>query len=86
VDLVSIVKELEQKLSGYRGVSTEGKPVKVAVMGCVVNGPGEALDADIGVAFGDKTGMFFKKGKAVRKVQYKDCVSVLLKEMEMING
>jgi len=80
VDLVSIVKELEDKLSTeYRVPSTE--PLKVAIMGCVVNGPGEAKEADIGVAFGKKNGFLFKRGKPIRKVSSDSCVEALLKEV-----
>ena len=78
VDLVSIVRELEGKLS----VVKTKKPVKVAVMGCVVNGPGEAKEADIGVAFGKKEGLLFKKGKPVRKITTVECVRVLLRELK----
>ncbi len=56
-------------------------PLKVAMMGCVVNGPGEAKEADIGVAFGKKEGLLFKKGKPVRKVSFENCIDVLLKEI-----
>ena len=80
VNLAQIVEKLEEKLL------TSNKPIKVAVMGCVVNGPGEAVEADIGVAFGKKEGMLFKKGKAAGKVSFKDCVKILLNEMEKING
>ncbi|MBI4982006.1 MAG: flavodoxin-dependent (E)-4-hydroxy-3-methylbut-2-enyl-diphosphate synthase [Candidatus Omnitrophica bacterium] len=81
VNLVKIVKELESRLSeaGYRGKSSG--PLKVAVMGCVVNGPGEAKEADIGIAFGKKEGLLFKHGKPVKKVNVKDCVNVLLREI-----
>ena len=50
-------------------------------MGCVVNGPGEAKEADLGIAFGKQEGLLFKKGKPVSKVAYADCVEVLLKEI-----
>jgi len=50
-------------------------------MGCIVNGPGEAKEADLGVAFGRKEGLLFKKGKPIRKVTYKDCIHELLKEL-----
>ncbi|MCX5711153.1 MAG: flavodoxin-dependent (E)-4-hydroxy-3-methylbut-2-enyl-diphosphate synthase [Candidatus Omnitrophica bacterium] len=85
VDLVKIVRDLEDKLK-TENWQLKTKPLKVAVMGCVVNGPGEALEADIGVAFGKNEGMLFKKGKAVRKISYNDCVAVLLKEMEKMHG
>ncbi|MFH1441238.1 MAG: flavodoxin-dependent (E)-4-hydroxy-3-methylbut-2-enyl-diphosphate synthase [Candidatus Omnitrophota bacterium] len=81
VDLIKIVKELEKKLwTMDYGLWT--RPIKLAVMGCVVNGPGEAKDADIGIAFGKKQGLLFKKGKPVRKIAYGDCVRVLLKEIK----
>ncbi|MDD5432773.1 MAG: flavodoxin-dependent (E)-4-hydroxy-3-methylbut-2-enyl-diphosphate synthase [Candidatus Omnitrophica bacterium] len=80
VDLAGIVKKLEEKFSVMRSVPG-AKRLRVAVMGCVVNGPGEAREADIGVAFGKKEGLLFKKGKAVRKVSYDKCVQVLLDEV-----
>ena len=80
VDLVKIVKELENKLSTqYSVLSTP--PPKVAVMGCIVNGPGEAKEADLGVAFGRKEGLLFKKGRPVRKISFKNCSEVLWKEI-----
>ncbi|MFA5156911.1 MAG: flavodoxin-dependent (E)-4-hydroxy-3-methylbut-2-enyl-diphosphate synthase [Candidatus Omnitrophota bacterium] len=80
VDLIKVVKDLERKLPA---ISHEllNRPLKVAVMGCVVNGPGEAKEADIGIAFGKKDGLLFKKGKPIKKIRFNDCVSVLLKEM-----
>ncbi|MCX5715515.1 MAG: flavodoxin-dependent (E)-4-hydroxy-3-methylbut-2-enyl-diphosphate synthase [Candidatus Omnitrophica bacterium] len=100
VDLVKVVKEFEgkvQKLSGYpSGLTSWSKRgprgdchhtmrlLKVAIMGCVVNGPGEAKDADIGIAAGKKSGMLFKKGKPIRKIAEKDFVKVLLNEMDKI--
>lgn len=89
VDLVKIVKDLENALSGYpvsRLSCLTGEPIKIAVMGCVVNGPGEARDADIGIAFGKNEGLMFRKGKPVKKVSARKCVGTLLKEMEKING
>lgn len=80
VDLVKIVKELENRLSTIdHRLSSE--PMKLAVMGCVVNGPGEAKEADLGVAFGKKEGLLFKKGKALQKVSLDRCADVLLKEL-----
>jgi (E)-4-hydroxy-3-methylbut-2-enyl-diphosphate synthase len=94
VDLVKIVKEVEEKLSQATPQLCSGqashksqvniKPVKIAVMGCVVNGPGEAKDADIGIAAGKGCGMLFRKGKAVRKIKESDFVKVLLDEMDSI--
>ena len=54
-------------------------------MGCVVNGPGEASEADIGIAFGTKDGLLFKKGKPQKRVKYKDCIDVLIKELKANN-
>jgi (E)-4-hydroxy-3-methylbut-2-enyl-diphosphate synthase len=80
VDVISVVNELERRFSAMP--MTKKKPLKVAVMGCVVNGPGEACEADIGVAFGKKEGLLFKGGKAVKKVAPHECVKVLLEELE----
>lgn len=57
-------------------------PIKIAIMGCVVNGPGEAKEADIGIAGGKGQGVLFKKGKVVKKVKEQDMVKVLLEEVE----
>jgi (E)-4-hydroxy-3-methylbut-2-enyl-diphosphate synthase len=67
-----------------RGVEKISAPLTVAIMGCVVNGPGEAKEADIGIAGGKGVGVLFKKGKVVRKLKEKDFVSVLLKEIQEI--
>jgi (E)-4-hydroxy-3-methylbut-2-enyl-diphosphate synthase len=80
VDLVRVVKELENKLSTL-DYSLSTPAVKLAVMGCVVNGPGEAKEADLGVAFGRKQGLLFKKGKVLKKVSIKNCADILLKEV-----
>jgi len=77
VDLVRIVKELERRLAAV----SLGKSLTIAVMGCVVNGPGEAKHADLGIAFGRKDGLFFKKGKPVRKIPAEKCVDALLNEI-----
>jgi (E)-4-hydroxy-3-methylbut-2-enyl-diphosphate synthase len=92
VNLLKIVRELENslthypvnplaRLTGKQANRQTGKPIKVAVMGCVVNGPGEAKEADIGIAFGKKEGLLFKKGKAIRKVPFSNCTDILLKEI-----
>jgi len=80
VELVKLVRELEEKLSVIN-FKASAKPMKVAVMGCVVNGPGEAKEADIGIAFGKSEGLLFKKGKAVKKVSFNYCVETLLTEI-----
>lgn len=80
VNLVGIVGELKEKMS--QGRRFTGRAVKIAVMGCEVNGPGEAKDADIGVAAGKGAGMLFKKGKPVRRVSERDFVKELLQGIE----
>jgi (E)-4-hydroxy-3-methylbut-2-enyl-diphosphate synthase len=60
------------------------KPLKVAVMGCVVNGPGEAKEADIGVAGGNGVGIIFKKGKLYRKVKEEELLAVFLQELQQM--
>ena len=57
-------------------------PIKIAIMGCVVNGPGEAKEADIGVAGGDGTGVLFKKGKIIKKFPEEKLAEVLLNEVD----
>jgi (E)-4-hydroxy-3-methylbut-2-enyl-diphosphate synthase len=76
VDIVKLAEAVEKELLKVT------KPIKVAVMGCVVNGPGEARDADIGIACGKGKAVLFKKGKKIRTIQEKDFVSVLMVEVE----
>jgi (E)-4-hydroxy-3-methylbut-2-enyl-diphosphate synthase len=83
VDLVKIVKDLDKKLSAI-SYPLSAMPLKVAIMGCVVNGPGEAKEADLGVAFGRKEGLLFRKGRAIRKVSLDNCTDILLKEIPKI--
>ncbi|MDD4953574.1 MAG: flavodoxin-dependent (E)-4-hydroxy-3-methylbut-2-enyl-diphosphate synthase [Candidatus Omnitrophica bacterium] len=83
VDLIKAVKDLESKLS-TTGHRLSARPLKLAVMGCVVNGPGEAKEADIGIAFGKKEGLLFKKGKPAGKVPFAGFLDVLLKETERL--
>lgn len=78
IDLISIASEVEKRLAGI------DKPLKVAVMGCVVNGPGEARDADIGIAGGNGEGIIFKKGGILRKVPENMIVEELVKEVEKL--
>lgn len=75
-DVVRIVKEFEKKAMGIR------KNLNVAIMGCVVNGPGEAREADIGLAFGKKIAVLFKKGEIVDRVPESMAVERLLSEIE----
>jgi (E)-4-hydroxy-3-methylbut-2-enyl-diphosphate synthase len=61
-------------------------PLKVAIMGCVVNGPGEAKEADIGIAGGQGHGTLFKKGRLIKKVPESDLARILIKEVkQMVN-
>lgn len=76
IDLISTAKEVEEALKTCR------KNIKVAVMGCVVNGPGEAKDADIGIAGGDGCAVLFRHGEVLRKIKEEDIVKELLKEIE----
>jgi (E)-4-hydroxy-3-methylbut-2-enyl-diphosphate synthase len=66
-----------------RGMKT---PMKIALMGCVVNGPGEAAEADIGIAGGKGAGMLFKRGKVVRKIREEEFVPVLLEEIRKMEA
>jgi len=83
VDLVGIVKVLEGRLSALKH-KPKARPIKVAVMGCVVNGPGEAKQADVGIAFGKNEGLLFKKGKPVSKVSSGKSVDLLLQEIRKL--
>lgn len=76
VDLGTIVRTIENRVRGP-GAGVQG--LKIAIMGCEVNGPGEAKEADIGIAFGKASGILFKKGKIFKKVNVKDAVNELLK-------
>lgn len=76
IDLISLASEVERALASCE------KKLKVAVMGCAVNGPGEAREADIGIAGGDGCAILFKKGEIIRKVKESEVLSVLLDEIE----
>ncbi len=86
VDLRKLVKEFENKFNtdNWKLATGNSQPFRVALMGCVVNGPGEAKEADIGVAFGRKDGLLFKSGRPIKKVSFSGCVDTLLKEMREI--
>lgn len=77
IDLIGIAKEVEQRCASIRG-----KKLKVAVMGCAVNGPGEAREADLGIAGGEGEGLIFRKGEIVRKVPQDELVAALMEEIE----
>ena len=76
IDLFKLVEEVEKRLAGMK------EYLKIALMGCVVNGPGEAAEADIGIAGGRGFGMLFKKGEVIRKVKEENLVDVLMDEIE----
>ena len=78
VDLIPIAQEVERRLAGCT------KPISIAVMGCVVNGPGEASDADVGVACGRGSAVLFKHGKPVRKVAETEIVDALMEEIDRL--
>ncbi|MBQ6625319.1 MAG: flavodoxin-dependent (E)-4-hydroxy-3-methylbut-2-enyl-diphosphate synthase [Clostridia bacterium] len=78
IDLISLANEVEERLKNCT------KPIKVAVMGCVVNGPGEAHDADVGIAGGDGCAILFKKGEIVKKISEEIIVDELMKEIEKL--
>ena len=76
IDLIGLVNQVDEALKDCE------KPITVAVMGCVVNGPGEAREADIGIAGGDGWGMIFEKGEQVDKLPYDELLPALLKRIE----
>ncbi|MDE0291308.1 MAG: flavodoxin-dependent (E)-4-hydroxy-3-methylbut-2-enyl-diphosphate synthase [Candidatus Dadabacteria bacterium] len=78
IDLEKLVSEVEQGVSGFN----LPRPVKVAILGCVVNGPGEAAEADIGIAGGRGKGMLYRDGKLIKSFREADLVGELVKEIE----
>ncbi len=78
IDLFGIVEDVEKALM------TSLIPAKIAIMGCVVNGPGEAREAEIGIAGGDGVGVLFKRGKVIKKIPQEKLVEVLIKEVELL--
>lgn len=78
IDLISIANEVEQRCQGIE------KNIKIAVMGCVVNGPGEAKDADVGIAGGKGVGLLFQKGEIIRKVPENELVEALMQEIDRL--
>jgi (E)-4-hydroxy-3-methylbut-2-enyl-diphosphate synthase len=79
VDLFKIVNELQEKLNKVK------KPVKVAILGCAVNGPGEASEADIGVACGKGVGILYRNGEVIRRVKEEEIVQAVIEEVEKFN-
>ena len=76
IDLIGLVNQVDEALKNCE------KPITVAVMGCIVNGPGEAREADIGIAGGDGCGMLFEKGQQIEKLPYDQLLPALLKRIE----
>lgn len=76
INLINLAKEVEEKVNKIK------KPIRIAIMGCAVNGPGEARDADIGIAGGVDSALLFKKGKIIKKVPEKEIIKVLMEEIE----
>jgi len=76
IDLKSLVKKVERKVQNIN------KPLTVAVMGCVVNGPGEAREADFGVAGGIGRGILFKKGVIVKRLKEEELLDALMEEIK----
>jgi (E)-4-hydroxy-3-methylbut-2-enyl-diphosphate synthase len=80
IDLFSLAEQAERRLLRVAA------PLKVAIMGCVVNGPGEAREADVGIAGGKKVGALFKRGELVRRVPEKELLTALLAEVAALTG
>lgn len=78
IDLISLAKQVNERVKYIK------KPIKIAVMGCAVNGPGEAKEADIGIAGGIGEGLIFKKGKIIKKVKEEKIVDELLEEIKKL--
>lgn len=78
IDLIKIVEEAEKRLENIN------KHIKIAIMGCAVNGPGEAREADIGIAGGNGEGLIFVKGQIIRKVKEENLLDELIKEIEKL--
>jgi (E)-4-hydroxy-3-methylbut-2-enyl-diphosphate synthase len=78
IDLISVVNDVEKKIADL------DKDITVAIMGCAVNGPGEAREADVGIAGGKGEGLLFKKGEIVRKIKDSDLVEELLDEIDRL--
>lgn len=78
IDLISVVNDVEKKIADL------DKDITVAIMGCAVNGPGEAREADVGIAGGKGEGLLFKKGEIVRKIKDSDLVEELLDEIDKL--
>ena len=81
IDLIALLKKFEERVKEER---LDLVDIKVALMGCVVNGPGEAREADIGIAGGNGEGLLFKKGETVRKIKESDLIEELISEIKLM--
>lgn len=78
IDLINLTKEVEDRIDNI------SKPIKIAIMGCAVNGPGEAREADLGIAGGNGSGLIFKKGEIIKKVREEDLIDELIEEIRKL--
>ena len=81
VDLIKITEEIKRRLNGFKINRNNSYIKKIAIMGCFVNGPGEAKDADLGVAFSKYWGLIFRKGRIIKKIPSNRCIDFLEKEI-----
>ena len=81
IDLISLSKKFREAIEG---IDTKGKKITCAIMGCVVNGPGEAREADFGIAGGDGCAMLFRHGETVHRVEEEDIIPALLAEIDRV--
>jgi (E)-4-hydroxy-3-methylbut-2-enyl-diphosphate synthase len=81
IDLCSLVEKFEKRA---KALGIDKKNIKVALMGCVVNGPGEAREADIGIAGGKGEAILFKKGEIIKKIPEADIIDVLVSEISLL--
>lgn len=81
IDLITLADKVEKLIQDYDDLD-----IKVAVMGCIVNGPGEAREADLGIAGGKGCAVLIKKGAIVKKVDEKDILQVLKEELDEMRG
>ncbi|MCA6071293.1 MAG: flavodoxin-dependent (E)-4-hydroxy-3-methylbut-2-enyl-diphosphate synthase [Endomicrobium sp.] len=86
IDLIKIVSEIEKKTSAMKNLKKLSKPIKIAMMGCIVNGPGEAKDADFGIAGGKNTGILFKNGEIIGKVKPDKWVQKIVSMIKSYRG
>ena len=81
IDLIRLLSEFKERV---RAEGLDNKNLKIALMGCVVNGPGEAREADLGIAGGKGEGLIFKKGEILRRVDESRLIDELIKEIRLL--